>query len=217
MGIGGIVLAALALRIYDPALAFRAVIPLLPLFAFGCAVLVDRFWQATVLRPRASRVARLLAVVVLGGAMVSATVLDGLQASAGYPSTIASGLPRSTAAARAMAAWVNARVRAHDYVIAMPDIAWLLHCRTAEILEAVAITGQGTAFYPAGLSATRFVWDTRLQAARYLIVDHFTVLWIASHPAERALVRQAEVGWRLVYRQGEYRIYANPAPQVTPW
>jgi 4-amino-4-deoxy-L-arabinose transferase-like glycosyltransferase len=217
--LGQAVLAVIALKVYDPNLAFRAVIPLLPLFALGCAVLVERFWLATVARRRAPQRARRLAAMVLCIALLSTLVVDGLQAAGGYqpqPAT-ASGLPQSPAAARAMAAWVNARVRPQDYVIAMPQIAWLLHCRTAEILEAVAITGQGTAFYPAGLSPTRFVWDPRLQAARYLIVDHFTRLWIASHPAERALVRHAQTRWRLVYRQGEYAVYANPHPQSSPW
>ena len=111
-----------------------------------------------------------------------------------------------------MASWVNSHSRPSDYVIAMPEVAWLLRCRTGELLQAVAISGQGTAFYPSGLTADRFAWDTRLTAARYLVVDRFTEIWILDHPGERALVETAQRAWLLVYSRGEFRVYSNAHP-----
>ena len=119
-------------------------------------------------------------------------------------------LPRSAADARRLAAWINARVRPNDLVIAMPEISWLFRCRSTELLQGVAITGNGTGFYPDGLGPARFAYNPRLGAARYLVVDRFTRQLIAEDAAERALVRRAQVGWPVVYRQGEYVVYAHP-------
>jgi hypothetical protein len=75
----------------------------------------------------------------------------------------------------------------------------------------VAITGQASAFYPAGIPRRRWVYDVHLEAARYLVVDAFTRIWISQNSPERALVRRAERTWRLIYAQGEYQVYENPA------
>ena len=120
-------------------------------------------------------------------------------------------LPRSTAQAEHLATWLNARLRPNDVVLAMPQISWLFHARTAELLQAVAITGLPSAFYPAGIPPARWVYDVHLAAARFLVVDGFTRLWISQNAPERALVQRAERVWRLVYARGEYRVYENPA------
>jgi hypothetical protein len=52
-----------------------------------------------------------------------------------------------------------------------------------------------------------------LAAARYLVVDGFTRVWISQSPGERALVEQAERTWPLVYSHGEYNVYRNPRLQ----
>ncbi len=103
------------------------------------------------------------------------------------------------------------QVHPDDLVLAMPQVSWLLHCRTAELLQAVAITGAPTAFYPAGLSADRWAYDVHLDSARYLVVDDFTRAWIAENAGERGLVTRARATWPVVYRHGEYTIYQNPA------
>jgi hypothetical protein len=113
-----------------------------------------------------------------------------------------------------MADWVNARCRPADLVIVMPATAWLFHCRTADLLQAAAIEGRAAGFYPAGLDPKRFQYDTHLDAARYLVVDAFTMLWIADPGAreERRLVGLARRRWPVVYRRSEYTIYRNPVP-----
>lgn len=201
LGVAG--LLVLALKVRDPNPYLRSAIPLLPCSALGLGLAACRFLDA--IRRRARLVRRLLGLVAL------LTLLYDLgQAYGRYSTAIPASLPRSTHEARLLATWVNGRVQAGDLVIAMPQIAWLLHCRTAELLESVAATGRGTAFYPDGLGSGRFVYDPRLDAARLLIVDRFTRLWIADHPDERALVRRAEATWPRVWVGGEYNVYANP-------
>jgi hypothetical protein len=152
------------------------------------------------------------ALALLG---VVALAYDVAQATGAYATAIDLTLPRSTRDAQRMAVWVNQHTSPSDLVIVMPQTAWLLHCRTAELLQAVAISGHGTAFYPDGLGPERFAYDARLAASRFLVVDDFTRLWIRDHPLERSLVTTARDGWRVAYRHGEYTVYANPAPTRT--
>jgi 4-amino-4-deoxy-L-arabinose transferase-like glycosyltransferase len=197
-------LLVLALKVRDPDPFLRAAIPLLPCSALGLGLLACRFLDAVRQRARLAR--GLLALMFL------LTLLYDLgQAYGRFSTAIAPFLPQSSSEARIMAAWVNGRIHKDDLVIAMPQIAWLLHCRTAELLESVAVSGHGTAFYPDGLGPGRFAYDPRLQAANLLVVDRFTRLWIVDHPAERALVRRAETTWRRAWTGGEYSIYANPS------
>ena len=127
-----------------------------------------------------------------------------------FPTAIGFSLPRSTLQAHRVADWINARTGSGDLVLAMPQIAPLLDARSAELLEAVARDGQGTAFYPAGIDPTRFAYDPRLDAARFVVIDDFTRSWIKVYPRERALVARAYRSWRVVYRRGEYMVLAPP-------
>jgi hypothetical protein len=119
-------------------------------------------------------------------------------------------LPRSAAAAYRMANWVNQRVVPANLVLVMPEQSWLIHCHTADILQAVAISGIGTSFYPNGLPRDRFVYDTSLDAGKFLVVDDFTRKWIQENPHERRIVDEARLRWPIVYKAGEYTIYGNP-------
>jgi len=162
---------------------------------------------------RAGRTRFALAVVCAGAVYLAALPVMASDAHAaldGFRTPIDGSLPRSTAQARSMAAWLNGRLRPSDMVLAMPQVSWLLHAHTADVLQAVARGGQASAFYPAGIARVRWVYDPRPGAARYLVVDDFTRAWIAQFPAERALVRHVRHTWRLVYAHGEYQVYENP-------
>lgn len=207
-------LLLVVLQVRDPNPYFRAAIPILPLCAIGLAAIVEAL-------ARGARRSGAFALVgrrgTIAGVALLATLLlsyDLAQATGSYTTAIDFTLPRSTQQARAMATWINRHTRRTDLVIIMPQTAWLLRCRTAELLQAVAITGHGTAFYPAGLGPARFAYDAHLAASRYLVVDDFTRLWIQGHAGERALVAIARRRWPVVYRQGEYTIYANPTPRA---
>ncbi len=206
------------LKVRDPNPLFRTAEPLLPLVCLGLGVLGARLCAAIeAVAQRATRIR--LAVAVLVAVLLAlpagfAVQQDIAAASSGFHTPIDGLLPRSTRGALALAGWLNRRVQRDDVVLAMPQIAWLMHARTAELLQAVAITGQGSAFYPAGIAPRRWVYDVRLAAARFLIVDDFTRAWIAQSPAERALVQRARRSWTLVYARGEYQVYENPAKIV---
>jgi len=197
------------LKVRDPNPLFRAAEPLLPLICLGLGAVLARAWEAAA--AARDRRARPLAATLCGLALLVAAVADGADALTTLPTAIPGLLPRSTAGATRMAARVNLCLRPDDLVLAMPQISWLFHARTAEVLQAVAVTGQASAFYPAGLSPSRWVYDPHLVAARYLVVDDFTRAWIGQQALERAIVQKAETTWRRVYRQGEYTVYENPA------
>jgi len=211
-------LLLVVLKVRTPNPLFRTAEPLWPFVALGLGLAGE-----ALARRLAATVAALLppswpgatwgrAVVLLTLAPLAlVTTVDTLAAARGHFTTpIESALPRSPAAARAMAAWINSHSQPTDLVLAMPQVSWLLHCRTAELLQAVAITGAGTAFYPAGLPSDRWAYDARPRAARYLVVDDFTRAWIRENRAERAIVQSARARWRVVYQGGEYTVYANP-------
>lgn len=211
-------LLLVVLKVRTPNPLFRTAEPLWPFVALGLGLAGE-----ALARRLAATVAALLppswpgatwgrAVVLLTLAPLAlVTTVDTLAAARGrFTTPIESALPRSPAAARAMAAWINSHSQPTDLVLAMPQISWLLRCRTAELLQAVAITGAGTAFYPAGLSSDRWAYDARPRAARYLVVDDFTRAWIRENRAERAIVQSARARWPVVYQGGEYTVYANP-------
>jgi 4-amino-4-deoxy-L-arabinose transferase-like glycosyltransferase len=209
-----VLFTVLILEVRDPAPFFRAAEPLLPLAALGVGGLILaglRFIAAFTAGAKDSGARALLAALILLVPLGGFMVLDNTASVNGtFATPLKPVLPRSAADARRLAGWINGRVAPTDLVIAMPEIAWLFHCRTAELLQAVAVTGQGTVFYPAGLGPERFVYDPRLDAARYLVVDTFTRQLIAEQPSERVLVRAAQATWPVVYRQGEYVVYGHP-------
>jgi hypothetical protein len=209
------VMCLVILKVRDPNPLFRTAEPLLPLVCLGLGLLGSTAWgsleAARILRSTRRTGLVAAALVIALGAM-PATVYDALAARSLFRTPIDGVLPRSTSQAVSMAAWLNSRVRSSDLVLAMPQVSWLFHARTAELLQAVAITGRPSAFYPAGIPASRWVYDVHVLAARYLVLDRFTNAWIAQNAPERALVLEARHGWRLVYAAGEYRIYENPHP-----
>jgi 4-amino-4-deoxy-L-arabinose transferase-like glycosyltransferase len=212
------VMLLIILKVRDPNPLFRTAEPLLPLVCLGLGMVGATVWAG--LDRIAGRIERvrergpwaktfpaLLIVLAVGAAAGD----DVRAATTRIQTPIKRLLPGSTADAQAMAGWLNARLHPGDVVLAMPQVSWLFHARTAELLQAVAITGQASAFYPAGIPRRRWVYDVHLAAARYLVVDTFTGIWITQNSPERALVRQAERTWRLVYAHGEYQVYENPA------
>jgi hypothetical protein len=206
------------LKVRDPNPLFRTAEPLLPLVCLGVGMVGATIWAGLdriagrIERMReGGRWAKTFAALLIVLAAVAAAGDDVHAATTRIQTPIERLLPRSTADAQSMANWLNARLHPDDVVLAMPQVSWLFHARTAELLQAVAITGRASAFYPAGIPRRRWVYDVHLAAARYLVVDTFTRIWISQNSAERALVRRAEHTWRLVYAYGEYQVYENPA------
>ncbi|MCA1597451.1 MAG: glycosyltransferase family 39 protein [Chloroflexi bacterium] len=197
------------LKVRDPNPLFRTAEPLLPFVCLGLGALGATLWAriGPFWRGRGALGLALL-LVALTGTMVT---YDARAAATCFPTRIGGLLPRSTTDATAMAGWLNRRLHPTDLVIAMPQVSWALHARTAELLQAVAYEGQASAFYPAGIARQRWRYPPGLDAARFLVVDDFTHAWIAQNAPERALVAHAARGWLRVYAHGEYTIYENRA------
>ena len=113
--------------------------------------------------------------------------------------------------ARLAAGWANQRLQPADVVIASPGLAWLLRANVADFQMVVAASGEPTSHLPANIPSQRFVFDPRLDSARYVIVDNLWRNWaMPNMPAAAALLRRVEA-WPLVFKQGQIEIYQNPA------
>jgi hypothetical protein len=216
---------ALVLEVRDPAPYFHAAEPLLPVSAIGIGALtstvlryLSRFrsihaasTEGLAANRRSAEFGRIAGVLLLAPIALSMTVIDVRGVNGQFTTAISALLPKSTSEARDMAAWVNARVTPTDLVLIMPSSSWLFHCRTAEFLQSIAISGHGTAFYPDGLHRDRFAYDTRPPAARFVVIDNFARLWIRESAPGRVIVNGVVKGWPRVYVLGEYAVYQNPA------
>ena len=96
-----------------------------------------------------------------------------------------------------------------DVVICSPQIAWLFKAPAADVLQSVAATGQGVAFYPSGLPLSRFRYDPRIGSARFVVEDDFMPAIAEQVPAVAGVLKQAET-WPVVVRNGEYVVYRRP-------
>ena len=104
----------------------------------------------------------------------------------------------------AAANYVNNHSSSDCFVIASPQISWLLHCNHTDIEQTVAITHVEVPFYPTNLADDRFVFNCSYQNAKFLIADNFSKLWYI--PTFNFI----EVNWTIVYAIGEYTVYLNP-------
>jgi hypothetical protein len=220
------VLAGLLLivKVRNPNPYFRTAIPLLPFVVLGMAVLMSkateylfRWWSecwVEVLGQR-WRGARSLAVMFgiflvlyLPVTITFAVDISGVQNKL---LTAPEELVANNADdAKLMAVFVNANADQNDMVIVSSHVAWLLKTRTADLLQAVVATGQGTAFYPDGLPASRFVYDPRYENAKYVVVDDFSRVWAGEMPAEGRILHHVTTNWPAVFVSGEYTVYENP-------
>ena len=109
--------------------------------------------------------------------------------------------------ARAAAAWVNAHVSPTDLVVASPAVTWLVEARVADHLQATAhaLPGTAVAFYPPVIAPTRWRFDASVQAARWVILDHVTDVWVAADPPTRRVLGPVTVR-APAFRAGSYRV-----------
>lgn len=118
---------------------------------------------------------------------------------------------QSCAEVERAAAWINERVGPEDFVVANPNIAWLLRCRTAPLLQVVTWYGLPTQSYETGNRRERFRYEASLEMARYVIIGDIDRRWALHERNVGGLaLRMKAERWPEVWAEDQYSIYANP-------
>lgn len=184
-------------------------IPLLPLAAFGAALLAERgtrwMWQTASHRWAMAAVC----AVVIGTPVMVTLALDLEHVQGGFPTPIDPFLT-NPGDARKTAEFINAHVRSDDLVIVSPAISWLIHAHTADIQMAIAATGVRTVHFPAGIPAGRWVYDPRVEKVRYVVVDDFWRGWGAANVDGLSALLERVGRWPRVFEAGGIQVFANP-------
>lgn len=177
-------------------------IPLWPLLALGVA---GAIWRVAAL----GFVGRVIAIGLAGliGLSTVPPLIDQIQTR--FRTEIDPFLIDASAA-RAVAAFVNARVDRGDLVMASPGVAWLIESQVADMQMPTAYGGLATPHLPANVPGDRWVFDPSYERARFVIVDNLWRNWaVPNVPGVRAML--SEVGmWPLALKTGEIEVYANP-------
>lgn len=170
-------------------------LPLLPWFALGLALAAQRL-------ARASRVA-FAAMLLVGFALFSVGSLDRLRQFS-VPGPMVLNL-------RNFIRTLDAR---EQLVLTEPSTLAALRgvCRPAELVQAAAWTGQRAGLIPAGTPHTAFAFDPSLDRAAYLVLGRLSFGMLFQDEATRQLAQRAlQGGWRPIFQNPEFRVYANPA------
>lgn len=112
------------------------------------------------------------------------------------------------------ASWLNQRTHKEDLIITYWNLAWLLNCKTADVLMAASWAG-----YPAGdlfphpLPKDRFAYSADLNGAKFFVVTELDERWAFGQGQVPLFLSESNLGrWPLVYRNGPIKVYQNPNP-----
>jgi hypothetical protein len=76
---------------------------------------------------------------------------------------------------------------------------------------AIAATGRATQHFPAGIPASRFRFDPRLENATYAVVDPLWRGWASAQmPDVAVMVEEIGAEWVLEATIGRFEVYHNP-------
>lgn len=220
LGLFFLLIIALGRTIALHGLSAHYMIPLLPLVAFGTAALVDTgipfLWRTIdeALRSIPVRLARVAStaacVLIVGVPFLVSLGLDLDHVQNGFPTAIDPFLT-NPAEARQAADFINAHTGPQDLVIVSPSVSWLINARTADVQMSIAAGGTATAHYPANLPAERWVFDPRVDGARYVVIDNFWRGWGIANIAGLGELTDRVEQWPVVFRAGSMTVYGNPA------
>jgi hypothetical protein len=150
-----------------------------------------------------------ICLLIIGTPFLVTLQLDFDHVQHGFPTSIDPFLI-NPAEARQVAAFINTHAQADDLVIVTPAMSWLLKTRTADIQMSVAATSQGTAHYPPNIPLDRWLFDPRIDHARYVVLDNFWRSWgTANITGLDSLIAQIE-RWPQIFKAGSLIVYENP-------
>jgi len=184
------------------------VLPLLAVcFGAGFQVLADRLGRVVPRTPVATLAS--LAPVALGGILCLTMLPKSLGGS--LQPRIAPWCTQSIPEVEAAAAWINARTGHGDLVICHQNIAWLLHARTADYLQATTWQGRSTWPFKHPLRRDQFRFDPDLSKARYAVVADIDRVWTFAQPGVDKTVEYFEKKkWPVVWAGENYFVLENP-------
>ncbi len=215
-------LLSLAVLLVGPVFALRELEPFfrtgVPLLVPGCAGLgalldvgVRKVYETV--GPRRFPRGRAWAALMTALVVVLPLGLEAARTAGGVATRLEPrfdwALARDHASARAAAAYVSSQSGEEDVVIVSPHVSWLYRGRVTDFFQSLAWSGEPVAFYPAGMSHSRFRFDPSPEAATFAVVDDFWRRWSEASAPLATLTSEVE-GWPEVQRAGEYSVRRNP-------
>ena len=128
---------------------------------------------------------------------------------------------RVPADAEAAACYVNAHSQPQDVVLVPDQLFWLVTTpRAAQMVHAAAWSEEVTEYFCGALPRDVFLFPCGLQDSRYLVVAAGgtpeqpsgidAVYWFRYTSIQRLMATVHAEQWPVVFRQGDYVVYANP-------
>jgi len=107
--------------------------------------------------------------------------------------------------------WINSRTTPDDLVICHQNIAWLLHARTADYLQAATWQGLSTWPFKRPLRKDQFRFEPKLDAAKFAVIADIDQRWTINQPSILNLIQIFESEkWPLVWSGANYKVLKNP-------
>lgn len=110
------------------------------------------------------------------------------------------------------AIWLNQRTQKDDLVITYWNLAWLLQCKTADVLMAASWAGyQAGDLFPTPLSKERFAYSADIHFAKFFVITELDERWAFGQGQVLAFLASSGLdAWPLVYQSGPLKILRNP-------
>lgn len=109
------------------------------------------------------------------------------------------------------ARFINDRTSPEDFVIATPNLPWMLSCRSTDVQQMASLFPGGTIWYPTDMPRNRYLYNLSHETARFLVLDNLTfTFYLTVRNCDEVLYRIHEERWPLVGEFGEFRIFQNP-------
>lgn len=114
------------------------------------------------------------------------------------------------------AKWINERTSPGDLVIANSNLAWLLHARSADLLQATIWSGVPTQYFSTGFPRERFRYPADIKSAKFVVIGDIDRRWTLGQPNVGSVIEKSDLAqWPVVWRESHYLILANPSWQAS--
>jgi hypothetical protein len=111
-----------------------------------------------------------------------------------------------------VAEWINKHTDANDLVIAHWNLAWKLKCKSADILQATAWSGQSPGeYYTTIPKRERFRWDADIKKAKYVAITDLDRNWALGQGSCKDTLLLSGVNiWPVAFSFGTTIVRQNP-------